>query len=233
MIWETIRGLCEPVSLPEPYPSLLLIHRTDDPVHWLVGPYRDLTRLATNLRGSPALWESLAKLGVRLGLRGSDVAPVGLPRQEAYGQTVTGPNASEDFTSDRANPLAKPVRPDRPEPENRISDRKANVEAFWRTQTPQSHHIVEFNHLQELGVSQEQGDRELDYLNLPAVLLAAEFHQRYISSYLKRTHRWSKEDLRKHLAGLYQGFYTGQNPLLQPLWAISEVVLRAAEVPTS
>ncbi|HEX3716518.1 MAG TPA: hypothetical protein VH595_01005 [Verrucomicrobiae bacterium] len=99
------------------------------------------------------------------------------------------------------------------------------------TQTPQSHHIVEFNHLRDLGKSHDTGLGEMDHGQLPCVLLAAEFHQRYISSILKQTHGWNLQELRAGLSKVYSSIYLPRGILFSPLWAVSEIILDAAEVP--
>jgi len=111
---------------------------------------------------------------------------------------------------------------------NRRTDREENVNAFWETQTPQSHHVVEFNNLEALGVSSKIGTTEMDYLQLPAVLLAAEFHQHYISAILKPTHRMDKLTLSKEIVSAYRQLYTSRSKLFEPLWIVSKVILQEA-----
>ena len=115
---------------------------------------------------------------------------------------------------------------------NRRTDREENVKRFWDSQTPQSHHIVEFNNLETLGVSHEIGLAEMDYQQLPAVLLAAEFHQRYISAILKPAQHWGKAKLQTDMVALYRGLYLGRGPLFEPLWRISQVILKHAGLRT-
>jgi hypothetical protein len=201
-----------------------------DGTHWLIGPYARLTTLATALRTREDLRDTLAALRVRLGLRATDIAPSG-DRQVRYGTRVQGQHGAHDFTSSRQFSLAKPALPIPPgqsAPTNRRSDREENVRTFWMTQTPQSHHIVEFNNLRDIGKSTEAGKGEMDYALLPAVLLAAEFHQRYISAYFKQAHGMKADALRKMMPGMYRDLYIGRSTLFRPLWDVSEVVLRAA-----
>jgi hypothetical protein len=82
--------------------------------------------------------------------------------------------------------------------------------------------------LEKLGVSNEKGARESDYQQLPAVLLAAEFHQRYISVILKQTHNWDRQSLQAKLAGTYDSLYRLRSPLFLPLWEISKIILHEA-----
>jgi hypothetical protein len=235
MLWRTIEEMCEHNSLPGPHPNVWVTKSMTDDSRLLIGPYNELTRLATRLRDGgdleiDELRQLLKKSRIRLGLRDSDIPPVDLERQERYGETVLGQNYGTDFSSCRVEGLSTVVRPDREIPINRLSDRKRNVASFWKTQTPQAHHIVEYNHLRDLGVSREQGDTEMDYLQLPAVLLAAEFHQRYISSYLKRTHGWTRDKLRNEIASAYRDVYQQKGALFDPLLTISGVILRAAGI---
>jgi hypothetical protein len=115
-------------------------------------------------------------------------------------------------------------------PINRKTDREENVKDFWATQTPQSHHIVEFNNLKTLGVSTEDGSEGMDYLQLPAVLLAAEFHQRYISTILKPAQRWEKVKLQSEIVVTYRDLYTQRSKLFEPMWLISKTILEHAGV---
>ena len=111
---------------------------------------------------------------------------------------------------------------------NRISDREENVKSFWDSQTPQSHHIIEFNNLEALGVSRKNGNVGMDYFQLPAVLLAAEFHQRYISAILKPTHNWEKSKLAAEIPTVYSSLYLERSKLFEPLWFVSKAILERA-----
>jgi len=68
----------------------------------------------------------------------------------------------------------------------------------------------------------------MDYKRLPAVLLAAEFHQRYITSILKPAQDWEKDKLLGGIHKLYQDLYLRRSALFKPLWAVSKVVLKEA-----
>ncbi len=220
---EALDSYGEMWLLPAPQiPSL-------SPSGWLVGKYKEQTRLATDLRTSAKLRQILTDSQVRFGLRESDRPPADVVRKKAYGSTVVGENSSKDFTAQRIQALATPVRPGAP-PVNRLSDQEDNVAQFWATQTPQSHHIVEFNHLRDIGKSTRRGSGELDRGQLPCVLLMAEFHQRYISSILKKTHGWSQAELLAGLVKVYSDIYTMRTDLLRPLWEVSRIVLHAAGV---
>ncbi len=229
MLWNAIANLagCQPVT-PKNYSELFLFKTSLDETGWLIGPYKSMTPLATALRSDAELREFLSVKRVRLGLRDTDVPPANIERQVRYGSTVQGANPNQDFTAARVNPLALPVRDLTPPSGNRRTDREENVKRFWDSQTPQSHHIVEFNNLETLGVSHEIGLAEMDYQQLPAVLLAAEFHQRYISAILKPAQHWGKAKLQPDMVALYRGLYLGRGPLFEPLWRISQVILKHA-----
>ena len=171
----------------------------------------------------------LAISRVRFGVRESNRPPVDLERVKRYGASIKGLNADHDFTGPRNQSLARPVRGREPTV-NRLGDREENVKRYWASQTPQSHHIVEFNHLRDIGVSSKNGHGEMDHAQLPCVLLSAEFHQRYISSILKKTHGLSANQLRDSLAQVYFSIYGKRGPLFQPLWAVSKIILRRAGV---
>jgi hypothetical protein len=229
-IWSDIESLpiCEKLHLEEPYRRILLI-RIEDKTHWLVGPFKELTKVATDLRGSPDLCNKLSENLVRIGLRRDDKPPLGLKRQVAYGQDIRGADYGTNFTASRVDPVAEPFQANSPLSVNRLRDRKENVKTFWNTRTPESHHIVEFNHLKKLGVSKEKGEREIDYQGLPAMLLAAEFHQRYISSILKETHHWDRQVLNAKILAIYESLYRARSRLFIPLWELSQIILRAAQ----
>jgi hypothetical protein len=234
MIWNQIANLPDVQTLPsQGYGQMLLLPVPDHTSNWLVGRYRDLTRLATALRDNASLRELLTKHRVRLGLRDSDVPPAGVERQPRYGKTVAGPNAQTDFTASRKQALATPVKAEAAAPPNRRTDREQNVADFWNTQTPQSHHIVEFNNLETLGASQKTGVKEMDYQQLPAVLLAAEFHQRYISAILRPAQRWTKGRLTSDIVGVYRGIYVTRSTLFKPLWDVSRIILQEAGLPVT
>jgi len=234
MLWNTIATLpgCLTVE-PKNYSRLFLFKTSLNDTAWLIGPYNKMTTLATDLRDNASLREFLSAHRVRLGLRDSDVPPADLERQPRYGTTTQGANANQDFTGARVNSLAPPVGASTPPPVNRKSDREENVKLFWDSQTPQSHHIVEFNNLETLGKSKKIGVTEMDYLNLPAVLLAAEFHQRYISAILKPAQQWGKAKLQADVVDLYYRLYQGRGPIFDPLWQVSKVILAHAGLNTS
>jgi hypothetical protein len=201
-----------------------------DDTSWLVGPYKGMTRFATDLRHDRALRNFLATNRVRIGLRATDVPPANIGRQESYGPLVQGEDHSKDYSTNRLNPLAPPVRVEDTAAANRKTDREANVKSFWDSQTPQSHHIIEFNNLETLGVSCENGDEEMDYLRLPAALLAAEFHQRYISAILKPMQKWEKKKLQSEIVATYRSLYLGRGQLFETMWKISKVILEEADI---
>jgi hypothetical protein len=224
--------LVERVAMAEPYPNVLFFQtpQAEDQTHWVVGQYKDLAKLETQLRYQEVLRNILTEHRVRIGLRNSDAPPARVARQERYGPTVPGEHRHTSFIAKRVNALAPPVRSDRPVPVNRRGDREQNVKDYWATQTPQAHHIVEFNNLETLGVSRASGAAEMDYQQLPAVLLAAEFHQRYLSSILKPAQKWEKAKLLGDIAPLYQGIYQGRSRLFVPLWDISKIILAHAGI---
>src|SRR5262245_36603787 len=230
MLWMRIEQIAKGNRVRfEGYADMFLLPvppDTGEQSFWLVGPYKDQTKLATDLRMNPALRHMLAERSVRFGLRQTDNPPAGFERQKRYGTMVAGPHSVTDFRAQRIGPLAKAAWPD--EPKNRISDQLANVHSYWMTQTPQSHHIVEFNHLRDIGASNGSGTGELDHAQLPCVLLAAEFHQRYVSSILKATHGWTGARLREQLPTVYRSIYEQGSPLFRPLWDTTKAILGAA-----
>jgi hypothetical protein len=235
-MWQDIKSIkdCQVVTTPGYGESILLpvpgLGASSDSF-WMVGQYKDQTGLATDLRNNPTVQDFVADHGVRFGFRESDRPPAGLNRQTRYGSTIVGANVGKSFVSQRANPLTTSANPGQPAPINRLSDREDNVRLFWASQTPQSHHIVEYNHLRNIGVSKRIGLGPMDRAQLPCVLLAAEFHQRYISSILKGTHGWSAAQLRAGMPQTYFSIYfTGGVPL-RPLWEVSRIILRAAGLP--
>ena len=118
-----------------------------------------------------------------------------------------------------------------PPPTNRRTDQNEKRLTFWQTQTPQSHHIVEYNHLRDIGVSQpgEKGNGPMDHVKLPCVLLAAEFHQKYITEILRPTRGKGKDDLCKALWTTYASLYERRGSLFLPLWAAARAILTEAK----
>lgn len=230
MPWKKIIGLpdCRTVALKN-FPQFFTLKNADG-THWLIGQYEELTGFASALRHDETLRDFLTVHRIRIGLRDSDVAPTGIERQKNYGTSVRGEKYNEDFKNQRLNPVAGPVRALKVPPLNRITDQEENIKHFWESQTPQSHHIVEFNNLQMLGVSCRDGCEGMDYSRLPAVLLAAEFHQRYISSILKPMHSWERERLEIEMPDFYAQLYLERSKLFEPLWSVSKVIFERAGV---
>ena len=248
-VWDAIRSLPgrKRPSLPPKggYTELYLFKTPVDDTAWLVGHYSELTRFATSLRSEQALQDFVSENRIRIGLRETDVPPVG-DRKEGYGDFEQGLNPGANFIPSRLSPLARPFRDftksqlkpvaSRPSSAsvNRMTDCAENKRKFWASQTPQSHHIVEFNNLKTLGASSKGRTDEMDYLQLPAVLLAAEFHQRYISAILKQAQRWGEKDLRSRVHSVYEDLYLNnmgsKGALFKPLWEISRVILKKAGI---
>jgi hypothetical protein len=207
---------------------------TEADTYWMIGRYTDQTKLATALREDEAAQAFVAKHRVRFGFRKSDVPPIDLDRQERYGETEVNPDtATKDFRGERKKTLVEPVNDENAAQINRLSDREENVRLYWRSQTPQSHHVVEFNNLRDINRSRKGRGHfgPLDHSQLPCVLLAAEFHQRYVSSALKPTHGMGEEELLRTMERTYWSLYaTGSSPL-RPLWDVSRLILREAGLP--
>jgi hypothetical protein len=234
-MWEKIKAISgiQSARPPGDYEEMFLLPAPPDeigPSNWLIGQYKHQTAFATELRNSLLLQNFVKHRRVRFGLRKTDRAPVGGEQQKSRGPMVPGANANRNFTGMRGPSPITPVRPG-VQPINRVGDQNENVRLFWKTQTPHSHHIVEFNHLNKLGKSQKEGPDDLDRQQLPCVLLAPEFHKRYISSVLGPIRFWNLEKLRADLRETYRSIYLSSGSLFSPLWAVSEIILDAAEVP--
>jgi hypothetical protein len=65
----------------------------------------------------------------------------------------------------------------------------------------------------------------MDYYQLPAVLLAAEFHQRYISAILKPSHHWKSAELETRIETVYSDLYEKRSELFKPIWLVSKIIL--------
>ncbi len=235
MMWDDLKKIsgAKTINVPGGFGEAILLPVTGTnsatPSFWMIGQYKDQTRLATALRQDAALQTFIAAQGVRFGLRESDRPPaVGAVRQERYGTTTAGTGAGINFVAQRVQPVSVPARPGVPAPANRKGDEQGNVARFWATQTPQSHHVVEFNHLRDMGVSHETGSGPMDHAQLPCVLLSAEFHQRYFSAILKQTHGWGNNRLRAEVAQTYSSLYVSGGVPFKPLWEVSKIILRAA-----
>jgi hypothetical protein len=231
MVWNAIKNLqgCERLAVPERDATFYVFMTPTDDTVWLVGPYKPMTDFATDLRNDKGLRDFLTAHRVRLGLRDKDVPPPGIEWQKRIGPSVPGAHRNKVFIRDRSNPITKPVL-DGPVSGNRKMDREDNVKSYWASQTPHSHHIVEFNNLAKLGVSHRVGKAEMDHDQLPAVLLAAEFHKCYISSILQPAHLWTKQKLELEIAPLYTRLYFEKGRLFEPLLRISKEILKAAGI---
>jgi hypothetical protein len=251
-LWEKIRKLgCREVSPVRPFPGLFLLKISDnqpdkEATCWLIGMYKHLRAFATEIRTDESLQKFLSDNHVRIGLRSTDVPPAGIERQQNQGAPVRGANSGNTQVIFRSSPKQIPVQPHELEKTNRDTDDWENKKRYWASQTPESHHIVEFNNLETIGVSRESGAGAMDYEQLPAVLLAAEFHKRYISRILDPTHlpntrneqkkagftKQKKEELEKQLPKIYHHLYVERSPsdtkLLKPLWFISREILKCA-----
>jgi hypothetical protein len=195
---------------------------------WMIGRYTDQIKLATDLRNNVVAQDLMGEHQVRLGFRQTDVAPFNIDRQARYGSKIVGAHQNTNFVGQRKDMGGTPVKAGEA-PTNRRSDREENVKLYWFSQTPQSHHVVEYNNLKKIGISKPSGSNEFDHGNLPCVLLAAEFHQRYISSVLKPTHSMNDKQLKEKMYAKYLSLYK-QNQMLEPLWRVSEIILRHARV---
>lgn len=236
-MWDEIAKMSSKVVTPEGFntkmylfPTLpVIINHNSEVTYWMVGKYKDQIEIARKIRENPNLQHFLGREKIRLGLRETDVAPANIPRIKSYGNTVPGANRDIDFTSNRKDIFSNPVRGGQLNI-NRLSDREDNVFEYWKARTPESHHIVEFNNLRDIGKSTKNGSGELDHDQLPCVLLVAEFHQRYISSMLKHLHGKDSTRLRMEMVPAYKNIYATRGVALEPLWKVSEIILRRAAV---
>ena len=235
MMWDDLKKItgARTITVPGGYGEAILLPvagaNSPTPSCWMIGQYKDQTRLATALRQDASLQTFISGQQIRFGLRESDRPPaVGTVRQERYGAPTVGPGANVNFALQRVQPVSVPVRPGVPAPGNRIGDEDGSKLRFWATQTPQSHHVVEFNHLRDMGFSQKIGAGPMDHAQLPCVLLSPEFHQRYFSSILKQTHGWGNNRLRAEIVQTYTSLYVSGGIPFRPLWEVSKIILRAA-----
>ena len=216
-------GICKPANLTGNFEKVILLPSANESFNWLVGTYPILCSLAKQLRSDKDLQKIITDLNICFGFRKTDIPPTGLARQREYGNMQPRPAA--DFRKYRIAKEHTPAVHNTSSP-HRLSDQFQNVEIFWATQSPQAHHIVEFNNLKKAGVSTANGNSDLDYLQLPCVLLMAEFHQRYVSSKLKDTHTWDDQpaELIKKLQAKYDKIYCTDAPKLASLGKISTAI---------
>ncbi len=232
MPWKHIRDLpgCTPVRPPLGLAELFVIRSNMDGTGWMMGRYKDLSIFATRLRHEKVLRDFLLEHQVRIGMRRTDVPPVDVVRRRGYGELVKGQNVDRDFSAARVSSIVGPAHSAELASLNRRSDQEQNVKSFWESQTPQSHHIVEYNNLETMGVSCRDGADGMDYHQLPAVLLAAELHQRYISTILKPAHQWDKARLRSEMVSAYRKLYLDKGKLFEPLWHVAAIILKRANL---
>ena len=200
----------------------------------MISRYKDQTKLATALREDEAAQTFVAEHHVRFGFRKTDVPPLDLDRQKNYGETeVNEELAKKDFSAERKNPLTKPVNDENAAQINRLSDRRGKRQALLAEPDPAS---TSRRRVQQPArhYRSKKGRGHfgpLDHSQLPCVLLAAEFHQRYVSSVLKPTHGMDEMELWKSMELTYWSLYaTGSSPL-RPLWEVSRLILREAGLP--
>lgn len=227
--WDAIRASGRRAEPPK-YGEQILLPAVGLPsegkeTHWLVGSYSAQTGLTRQLRSNPDAQAWVEGLHLRFGFRETDVPPTGT-RQERFGATVVGDNPQTDFSSRRGSSSPPPVKAG-PAAIHRQGDVRKNVLTYWQSQTPQSHHIVEFNHLRDIGAS-TYGSGPLDHDQLPCVLLMAEFHQRYISSVLRLDRGLPASKLREKLPETYRSIYCDRSAALKPLWGVARAILEAA-----
>lgn len=220
-------GICMPASLPGKFENVLLAPNPKESRYWVVGTYPVLCELSKELRTNEELSGLLLKNGIQFGFRETDKPPTGLTRQKDYGKSEAQPVG--DFSEKRLIETHIPIKEDNVA-NCRISDQYPNIMEYWKTQSPQAHHIVEFNNLEAAGVSTRTSGGDLDYHQLPCVLLMAEFHQRYVTSKLKDTHGWDEQpaELIKKLRARYDQIYFSDAPQLASLGNISAAIFTVA-----
>jgi len=221
-------GICMPAGLTGNFHNVFLAPNPTESRNWVVGTYPVLCELSRELRINHELCQSLFEKGIQYGFRETDKPPTGLIRQKEYGTLEAQPagNFSKSRKIETHTPIAK-----KKVCGFRISDQYTNIMSYWKTQSPQAHHIVEFNNLEAVGVSTRTGSGDLDYHQLPCVLLMAEFHQKYVSSKLKDTHTWDEQraELIKKLRVRYDQIYYSDAPQLASLGKISAAIFTVAE----
>jgi len=198
--------------------------------NWMVGAYEEQTKLTKNLRNSLKKQTFISGHDVRFGMRKTDHPPKTKFKkyQKGYGKAQVGKHVHTNFKHKRKTSLSAPTCGG-PAPENRRSDREQNFNSYWLRMVPQSHHIVEYNHLEKL-VPDEIGVGPMDHAQLPCVLLAAELHQLYVGKVLDPTRDWDQKKLKKDIGEVYRSLYSG--PVLDPLWTVAKIILQAAGAKT-
>ena len=259
MSWESLQPTSGPkvASHLASYGTIYLLPIppvADQPqAYWMVGAYNVLQPLAEKLRGNQTLRDILTAYRVRLGLRVGDVPPVSPDQQSSYGTNVTATTAGQTHTGERKPSAYQTVteinalvaahtgKTARINPGSghteRITDLLENKYTYWEKKTPEAHHIVEFTQLEALGVSRATGNGPFDHAELPCVLLAAEFHQRFITRILEQARAKAKtlpgltekRAYLKTLREVYSTLYKRNGTLFLPLWDAAQTILNAAE----
>jgi hypothetical protein len=218
------------VTVPGSGSSMYLLHvkpvGNQKASNWMVGSYKDQTYLTGKLRKSEDHQQFMAAHRVRFGMRKSDHPPqyqFNDWEKGGYGEYKEGKGAKRSYRYRRKTTLHSPV--DSGEvTKNRIGDREQNIKDYWSRMIPQSHHIVEYNHLEKL----VDTTGPMEHGQLPCVLLAAELHQRYVNKILDETRNWDEDRLRKDIGKEYKALYSG--PVLKPIWSVAKVILKEAGV---
>ncbi len=233
-----------------------LIPTPRDDFRWLVGGYETLRGIAEALRMNATLRALVAGYQVRIGRRLSDEIPTSPKQQVGYGPETLNLDALLDHTGKRrpgsaagtatVNQNRAALSPIIGQPVDnaeqsglayRYTDKFQNLKTYWEKKTPECHHIVEDNQLRALGVSNKEGNQPLDHRNLPCVLLAAEFHQKFITPILQPTRlkpntvldKAERPAFHRKLQGVYETMYQRNGTLLLPLWNVASIILAEAK----
>ena len=223
---------------------------------WLAAGYKVLTDLTKDLRENAALRALVAGHGVRIATRDDDAIPSSPDQQIGFGAPVLRENPQLDNLGRRIG--GKPTdtatvnqklagndaflgKATKPKAQSgaayRATDQFQNLKDYWEKKTPECHHIVEDNQLRALGVSDKKGNGPLDHANLPCVLLAAQFHQDYITPILRPTRLKADTILSapqrpayfKTLQQVYASLYERNGTLFLPLWNVAKRILDEAK----
>ncbi len=188
-VWELIRTkACTADSLLQPHP-LYQVYLARQPIHiqppsaaaasdwedrhWVIGSYKELQRLATNLRADESLRILFSEAGAAFGRRHTDVPPTEL----STGPARFRKDEKKAIKEGKLNPVNLALLKQRVTPGATMDPRRSDLftpyAQFYSAKTLEAHHIVEKSMLGTLNLN--KGAFHDD--NAPCVLVVAELHQ--------------------------------------------------------
>lgn len=210
-------------------PSFQFNARLSKRNRWIIGPYRELCRLAQELRYNAQVRSVFFDCQARLGRRATDVPPLGARSVTGFRSLIKekSPKSSDETLKEKFSPLR--TRAEGLSFEPRFTDQFDEVANFYKDKTLEAHHIVEKSILKTLGVN----GGELADEQAPCVLIVAELHQRLFTTEVTASRGlFSKgmkgDDVYRELKKIYDALY--RDSVMEDLRDIAEIINREVQV---